>query len=129
MKQGEAPAPFVGYYVYGPYRRKKSWHEVVVLVPMDKTSALKRTTTTHLRYCASVHLGRRLEPTEHVTTKNDDTTNEHPGNLEVVPAYPFGWDRGKRFRRRRIARADVKRIFKSLFPDAEYELVLDMLKT
>lgn len=57
---------------------------MVALVPVDKTSGLRRTTTSLARYNMAVHLGRHLLPTEQVDHIDEDRLNDAVDNLQIL---------------------------------------------
>ena len=78
-KSSPAPKPFEGYRIYGPYLSKKEQRRMVALVS-DK----HRTTMSYARYLLSVKLGRRLLESEEADHIDDDKTNDHINNLQIL---------------------------------------------
>lgn len=64
--------------VYGPYIRDDGRRYVIV------KRGRKRETTLYSRYLMEKHLGRKLEPHEHVDHINDDPTDDRIENLQII---------------------------------------------
>ena len=75
--------PFDNFYKYEVFSKQEGrfW---VVLVPIDNTLGLKRTTVSRARYNLSVALGRKLEVWEQVDHKDNNKLNDDPSNLQIL---------------------------------------------
>jgi hypothetical protein len=54
------------------------------LIPIDKSSGLKRMTTSYARYLMSVHQKRILNKDEHVDHKDDNKMHDDIDNLQIL---------------------------------------------
>ena len=84
MKRQPAPKPFEEYYAYPPIFHKRENRYMVVLIPKDPSSGLKRTSTSHARYKMAIRLGRQLRRSEHVDHIDGDPSNDEDNNLQIL---------------------------------------------
>jgi hypothetical protein len=84
MKGMPGQYPYDQYLVYGPILHKGEGRRMVVLIPADPSSGIKRTSTSYPRYLMSVHLGRKLDRNEHVDHIDEDKLNDSIENLQVL---------------------------------------------
>lgn len=78
-----AAFPFDSYYKYEVFSKQEGRYWVV-LIPIDSTSGLTRTTVSRARYNLSVALGRKLEKWEQVDHRDNNKLNDDPSNLQIL---------------------------------------------
>lgn len=83
MKGVVAEYPYNDYYLYVIYHKKEG-RRYAVLVPIDKTKNIKRTTISYARYLMSVKEKRFLNKDEDVDHIDEDKTNDDINNLQIL---------------------------------------------
>lgn len=84
MKGVVAEYPYNDYYLYVTYHKKEG-RRYAVLVPIDKSKNIKRTTISYARYLMSVKEKRFLNKDEDVDHIDEDKTNDDINNLQILP--------------------------------------------
>lgn len=95
MKRVIAQYPYNEYYLYIVFHKKEG-RRYANLVPIDKSSGLKRKTISYARYLMSVHEKRILNPEEHVDHKDNDKSNDDIANLQLLSLKENNAKEGKR---------------------------------
>lgn len=83
MKRIIADYPYNEYYLYIVFHKKEG-RRYANLIPIDKTSELKRTTISYARYLMSVKEKRILNKDEHIDHKDDNKLNDDINNLQIL---------------------------------------------
>ena len=83
MKRVLAELPFENYYLYTVFHKKQK-RRYAVLVPVNKSNGLKRTTSAYARYLMSVKLGRTLTKSEEVDHIDNNKMNDVIDNLQIL---------------------------------------------
>jgi HNH endonuclease len=71
--------PFKEYIAYKIFHEKMGRWQVSLI-----DSKSNRTTILYSKYIMSIKLGRILGPEEEVDHKDEDKTNDHPDNIQVI---------------------------------------------
>lgn len=83
MKRVVAEYPYNSYYLYIVFHKKEG-RRYANLIPIDKTSNLKRKTISYARYLMSVKEKRILNKNEHVDHIDNDKTHDDINNLQIL---------------------------------------------
>ena len=83
MKRIIAEYPYNEYYLYIVFHKKEG-RRYANLIPIDKTSGLKRKTMSYARYLMSVKEQRILNKNEHVDHKDNNKLHDDINNLQIL---------------------------------------------
>lgn len=76
--------PFKGFKAYGPYLSKTENRRVIVLVPINESDNLKRTTISYARFKYSQKIGAPVSKEFEVDHIDNDKLNDELSNLQLL---------------------------------------------